>query len=84
MAGALVKRPEGDLLIDTGRNHRTEERPWITRRRADTNADANSKNLLRLVALKERLPCLIIVPAHDIRAFAQVPKLPQTATTNQP
>ena len=27
MAGALVRHPEGDLLIDTGRNHRTGGTP---------------------------------------------------------
>src|SRR5499425_1752407 len=54
-----------------------EERPWITRRRGDTDLKANGENLLRLVALKERLPDLIIVPAHDIRAFAEMPKLSQ-------
>ena len=32
-----------------------EERPWITRRRGDTDAKANSENLLRMVALKERM-----------------------------
>jgi hypothetical protein len=39
------------------------ERPWVTRRRADTDAEANRENLLRMIALKERLPELIIVPA---------------------
>ena len=57
-----------------------EERPWVTRRRADTDADANGENILRLVAVKERMPDLIIVPAHDMRAFAQMPKLPQAST----
>jgi N-acyl homoserine lactone hydrolase len=52
-----------------------EERPWVTRRRADTDAEANSENLLRMIALKERLPELIIVPAHDMRAFAEMPRL---------
>ena len=45
------------------------ERPWITRRRADMDAETNSENLLRMIALKERLPDLIIVPAHDMRAL---------------
>ena len=33
-----------------------------------------------MVALKERLPELIIVPAHDIRAFAEMPKLSQASS----
>jgi hypothetical protein len=28
-----------------------------------------------MIALKERLPELIIVPAHDMRAFAALPRL---------
>jgi hypothetical protein len=30
------------------------------------------ENILRMVALKERLPELIIVPAHDMRAFGEI------------
>ena len=56
-----------------------EERPWITRRRADTDAEANSENLLRMTALKQRLPDLIIVAAHDMRAFAKMPSLSQAS-----
>ena len=33
-----------------------EERPWITRRKADTDAEANSENLLRMIALKNACP----------------------------
>ena len=51
-----------------------EERPWLIRRRADT-AQGNRENLLRMIALKERLPELIIVTAHDMRAFAKMPVL---------
>lgn len=40
---------------------------------ADSVAEGNAKNLLRMIALKERLPELNIVPAHDMRAFADMP-----------
>ncbi len=53
------------------------ERSWMVRKLADADAYGNRRNLLRMIALKERLPELIIVPAHDMRAFAQMPKLPQ-------
>jgi hypothetical protein len=43
-----------------------------------TDAEGNRENLLRMVALKERLPELIIVPAHDMRAFAKMPTLSDT------
>src|SRR5215469_9219611 len=71
----------GDVVWQLEGITQRETRPWITRRKADTDSEANSENLLRLVALKERLPDLIIVPAHDIRAFAQMPRLPQAANT---
>jgi glyoxylase-like metal-dependent hydrolase (beta-lactamase superfamily II) len=60
----------GDVVWQLEGITERETRPWITRRKADTDAEANSENLLRLVALSERLPDLIIVPAHDMRAFA--------------
>ena len=68
----------GDLVWQLEGITEREERPWITRRKADTDAEANRKNLLHMIALKERMPELIIVPAHDIRAFDELPKLSQT------
>ncbi len=65
--GDLVWQLEGITL--------REERPWIVRRTADIDARGTRTNLLRLIALKERFPDLVIVPAHDIRAFAQLPQL---------
>ncbi len=67
----------GDVVWQLEGITEREQRPWITSRRGDTDLKANGENLLRLVALKERLPDLIIVPAHDIRAFAEMPTLSQ-------
>ena len=67
--GDLVWQLEGITL--------REERPWITRRDADLDAAGTRENLLRMIALKQRLPDLIIVPAHDMRAFAEMPRLAQ-------
>jgi N-acyl homoserine lactone hydrolase len=69
----------GDLVWQLEGITQREERPWITRRKADTDAEANCENLLHMIALKERLPNLIIVPAHDIRASSQLPRLSQQA-----
>src|SRR5215469_3933239 len=69
----------GDVVWQLEGITEREERPWITRRRADTDAEANRENLLRMIALKERLPQLIIVPAHDMRAFAEIPKISQAS-----
>jgi hypothetical protein len=42
---------------------------------ADSDAEANRETLLRMVALEERLPELIVVPADDMRVFAEMPTL---------
>ncbi|MGB7759079.1 MAG: MBL fold metallo-hydrolase [Bryobacteraceae bacterium] len=62
----------GDLVYQLEGITLREERPWLIRRKADTDAAGNRENLLRMVALKERLPELIIVPAHDMRAFSRI------------
>ena len=65
----------GDLVYQLEGITLREERPWLVRGKADTDAERNRENLLRMVALKERLPELIIVPAHDMRAFSHIPAL---------
>jgi len=67
LVGDLVWQLEGITL--------REERPWITRKFADWDAKGTRENLLRIIALKERLPDLITVPAHDMRGFAGMPAL---------
>jgi hypothetical protein len=67
--GDLVYQMEGITL--------REERSWLVRKMgADEDAAGNRENLLHVIALKERLPDLIIVPAHEMRAFASMPRLP--------
>jgi len=65
----------GDLVWQLEGLTLREERPWITRRGSDSDAEGNRENLLRMIALKERLPESIIVPAHDMRPFAEMPAL---------
>jgi glyoxylase-like metal-dependent hydrolase (beta-lactamase superfamily II) len=65
----------GDLVWQLEGITQREERPWITRRGADSDAEGNRENMLRIIALKERLPDLIIVPAHDMRGFEAMPAL---------
>ena len=72
----------GDLVYQLEGITQREERSWFVRRSGgDEDAEGNRENMLRMIALKQRLPDLIIVPAHDIRAFADMPRLSQ-ATTN--
>lgn len=70
----------GDLVWQLEGITQREERPWITRRKADTDAEGTRENLLRMVALKERLPDLVIIPAHDMRAFNQLPSLSRASS----
>ena len=46
----------GDLVYQLEGITLREERPWLVRRKADTDAEGTRENLLRMVALKERLP----------------------------
>jgi N-acyl homoserine lactone hydrolase len=70
----------GDLVWQLEGITQREERSWLIRRLGDTDAEAERENLLRMIALQERLPDLRIVPAHDIRAFAEMPTLGPEAT----
>ncbi|HML07010.1 MAG TPA: MBL fold metallo-hydrolase [Xanthobacteraceae bacterium] len=69
----------GDLIWQLEGITLRQERPWLIRQFADLDAAGTRQNLLRMIAIKERLPELIIVPAHDIRAFAEMPKLPSAS-----
>ena len=70
--GDLVYQMEGITL--------REERSWLVRKMgADWDTAGNGENLLRIIALKERFPELIIIPAHDMRGFAQLPTLPHAS-----
>jgi glyoxylase-like metal-dependent hydrolase (beta-lactamase superfamily II) len=71
----------GDLVWQLEGITQREERPWVTRRDADTDAEANRENLLRMIALKERLPELVIIPAHDMRGFDALPKLSNVSSS---
>jgi N-acyl homoserine lactone hydrolase len=65
----------GDLVWQLEGVTQREERPWIVRKIADCDALGTRENLLRIAAIKEAMPDLIVVPAHDMRAFAQLPPL---------
>jgi N-acyl homoserine lactone hydrolase len=52
-----------------------EERAWLFRIFADDDPAGVREQLLRMHAIGERFPDLTIVPAHDARAFAELPQL---------
>jgi glyoxylase-like metal-dependent hydrolase (beta-lactamase superfamily II) len=67
----------GDLVWQTERINERKERARFTRRVFDLDAAGTRENLLHIIAIKKRIPDLIIVPAHDMRAIAQLPTLPK-------
>jgi glyoxylase-like metal-dependent hydrolase (beta-lactamase superfamily II) len=69
----------GDLVYQLEGITQREERSWLVRRFSDSDADGTRENLLHVIAIKKRLPELVIVPAHDMRAFAGMPRLPEAA-----
>lgn len=70
----------GDLVWQReGLTHRAE-RPLPIRRLADFDAEGNRQNILRMVSIMQRIPDLIVVPAHDQRAFAEMSQLPNVTT----
>lgn len=64
----------GDLVWQREGISEREEKPWLLRRNADSDAEHVRENILRMAALAARFPEMIIVPAHDSRGFAQMPK----------
>jgi N-acyl homoserine lactone hydrolase len=65
----------GDLAWQSEGIAEREERPWLFRSLADTDAAEVRVNLLRMNAIAQKYPQIAIVPAHDARAFASIPKL---------
>ena len=65
----------GDLAWQLEGITQREEKPWFTRRVADLDPSGVREELLRMAAVLERFPSMIVVPAHDSRAYARMPAL---------
>ena len=65
--GDLVWQREGIAL--------REERPWLNRTLADDDPAGVRANITRMAAIAARFPEIAIVPAHDARGFAAMPRL---------
>jgi N-acyl homoserine lactone hydrolase len=68
----------GDLAWQTEGVTQREEKPWLTRMLVDFDAEGVRENLLRVSAMHERYPEIILVPAHDARGLADLPLLTAT------
>jgi glyoxylase-like metal-dependent hydrolase (beta-lactamase superfamily II) len=65
----------GDLVWQREGISEREERPWLQRSLADVDPAAVREHLLHMAAIAARFPEISIVPAHDGRAFAEMPVL---------
>ena len=63
----------GDLVWQREGLARLEERPRLSRLWADADAEGTRQNLLRMAAIVQRFPDLIVAPAHDQRGFGDAP-----------
>lgn len=65
----------GDLVWQREGILQREERPWLQRTLGDADVDLVRANIQHMSALVSHFEDLLIVPAHDQRAFAQLPTL---------
>ncbi|HWE24566.1 MAG TPA: MBL fold metallo-hydrolase [Myxococcales bacterium] len=70
----------GDLVWQLEGITQREERPWLMRRDVDVDHLELRRSLLRMVAIHQRYPEITIVPAHDERAYADIPRLPSQSS----
>ena len=54
------------------------ERPWISRKLADTDDEGVRKSIVRVHELTQRYPSLVVVPAHDRRVHDSIANFPET------
>lgn len=65
----------GDTAWQSEGVDRPAEKPWLSRRLVDDNPAEVRDLLVRLHQLKEAVPGLIVVPAHDRRVWESLPRL---------
>lgn len=65
----------GDTAWQAEGVDRPAEKPWLARRLVDNDAERVRDLLVRLHQLKQAMPDLIVVPAHDRRIWEALPQL---------
>ena len=65
----------GDTAWQSEGVDRPAEKPWISRSLVDNDGEQVRALLIHLHQLKEAMPDLIVVPAHDRRVWEQLPRL---------
>jgi glyoxylase-like metal-dependent hydrolase (beta-lactamase superfamily II) len=67
----------GDLVWQTEGVDLPAERPWLSRVLVDDDAAGVRSQIVHMHAIKQALPDLVVVPAHDRRVWDQLPRLGQ-------
>lgn len=65
----------GDLVWQIEGIDQMAEKPWISRRMVDHDAEATRRMIRKVHALRARLPGLVVIPAHDYRVWQTLPPL---------
>jgi len=65
----------GDLVWQLEGILEREERPWLLHQLGDSDPAAVREQILRVAAIAARFPEIVLVPAHDPRGFAGLPRL---------
>lgn len=65
----------GDIVWQSEGIERPAERPWISRHLVDLDGDQVRAQIEHLAALHQRFPQIVMVPAHDARPTAAMPRL---------
>jgi glyoxylase-like metal-dependent hydrolase (beta-lactamase superfamily II) len=68
----------GDLVWQREGLDLPAERPWLSRLLVDEDPAEVRATISRMAAVHARFPDLVIVPAHDARAAAELPRFPAT------
>ncbi len=66
----------GDLVWQREGIEIPAERPWLSRMLVDADAAAVRRGVSHLAAIHVRFPAVVLVPAHDARAAAELPIFP--------
>ncbi len=65
----------GDLVWQTEGVDLPAQRPFLARDQVDWDAEQVRQGIVRMHQLQKAIPGLVVVPAHDRRAWARLPRL---------
>ncbi|WP_428310330.1 MBL fold metallo-hydrolase [Hydrocarboniphaga sp.] len=69
----------GDLVWQTEGIAIPTERPWLLRKMVDADSAEVRAGIGQIAAIHQRFPQIVLLPAHDSRAYAKLPVFPATS-----